>query len=736
MGSSQSMDHCAPSNTDEQYSTYSTGQNFVTESDAKVEINFAEKGVASVDKTPAMTFPEVFEMAVKRAGKRVVLRTEGMPNIKKGDKVPPPLPANQWKSWTMKEYHRDCRRAGKGVIALGMEAHDAVNIFGFNSPEWFIGQFAAIFAGGKAAGIYPSDTPEQVQFKSNHSNGSIAFVETEENLAKFVSVADDLPYLKAIVCWACDAGDDIKRSDGTSIATLTFEQLLELGDKEEDAELDKRIAAQEPGHCCALIYTSGTTGNPKAVMISHDNLIFESRVVMKTLNMIGESAKEERLISYLPLSHVAGMMVDIICPIVLPAFKKGWFCVSFARPYDIKMSTIGDRLKSVRPTIFLGVPRVWEKISEKLKALGATTKGIKKKLSTAAKKRGLIYQSNRQLSGSAKTPSGYGFYNKVVLKKIKAALGLNECKFAFTGAAPISKDTLEYFGSLGININEVYGMSECTGATTWSTDMHHTWGSVGYELEGMEVKVFKVNPSDINDKTECPVADNIFTATEEEQGEICFRGRHIMMGYMANPRLGDSHVATITKKNKEAVDEEGWLHSGDKGVKGKGGMIKITGRYKELIITAGGENVAPVPIEDAIKALLPAVSNVMMVGDKRKFNVCIISLKAVGATGELPGGNDLDKPALEVSEDSKTISDAMADAKWSEYIEEGIKKANALAVSNAAKIQKFTILPIDFSVETGELTATLKLKRSVVQAQYSDVIEKMYNSSEVYVPFN
>jgi len=294
---------------------------------------------------------------------------------------------------------------------------------------------------------------------------------------------------------------------------------------------------------------------------------------------------------------------------------------------------------------------------------------------------------------------------------------------------------LSYFGSIGINVNEVYGMSECCGACTFSTDECHTWGTIGYEIPGVEVKIFRIDP-ETGAKTECPRAKDIQKATEDEQGEICFRGRNTMMGYMANDSFGSDHAKEIEKKNRDAIDDEGWLHSGDKGAKDTHGMVKITGRYKELIIGAGGENIAPVPIEDAVKADNPAISNFVMIGNLRKFNVALVTLKAVGATGEQPGGDELDGAAATLSS-SKTISEAVNDEVFIQSIKDTIAKVNSngkVVASNAAKIQKFTILPRDFSVETGELTATLKLKRSVVDKKFEDVIEKMYASTETYVP--
>mmetsp|Transcript_44319 Transcript_44319/g.96470 ORF Transcript_44319/g.96470 Transcript_44319/m.96470 type:complete len:781 (+) Transcript_44319:49-2391(+) len=727
----------APQQGPAHYSKYDpeNGPFWTCQPDGEAKVLFAETGYASEKKTPSKTLIEVFDMAVKKCPNKVVLRTENMPMIAKGATAPPPIPLGQWKSWTWKKYKSDVRKAAKAMIKLGHEQHDAVNVFGFNSPEWFIGAMGAIFSGGKVAGIYPTDTPEQVQFKSNHSGASIAICEDNACLAKYTEVIEDLPYLKAIVMWAGDQKvSDLKREDGSVCKVMTFHDFMKLGDTVDNDVLDTRIAQIKPTHCCALIYTSGTTGFPKAVMISHDNLAFESNSVLPLSN-IGLKAEEERIISYLPLSHVAGMMVDIVCPIIVTAYLKGWMSVNFARPYDLKAGTIGARLTTIEPTLFLGVPRVWEKIAEKLKAIGAQTTGLKKKLSTKAKAKGLAYQEQQQLGGSGKVPSFYGIFSKL-LKVIKKKLGLHKAKFTFAGAAPMTRETLSYFGSLGINVNEVYGMSESTGATTWSTDAAHQWGTVGFELPGTEVKVLKKNADGVY--VECPRASNVLNPTEEEQGEICFRGRHIMMGYMAQPRLGEDHVAEIEKKNSDAIDENGWLHSGDKGAVSKKGMVRITGRYKELIIGAGGENVAPVPIEDNVKALCPYISNVMMVGDKKKYMTILITLKAVGATGELPGSDKLE-PAAAVY--GKTISDACENEKLIADITKALKDTGAngdCTPSNAAKIQKFTILPIDFSVQTGELTATLKLKRSVVADKYEDIIEKLYDPEmkDAYVPYS
>lgn len=272
-------------------------------------------------------------------------------------------------------------------------------------------------------------------------------------------------------------------------------------------------------------------------------------------------------------------------------------------------------------------------------------------------------------------------------------------------------------------------MSECTGACTFSLHEAHQWGSCGWEIPGIEVRAMKVDPSDLNKKEECPRSSGLGETDEKFMGELCWRGRGNMMGYLAQTDLGDKHVAEIEKKTAEAIDKDGWLHSGDKGMITKLGMVKITGRYKELIIGDGGENIAPVPIEDNIKKLCDGINEIMMVGDKRKYNVAIVTLKAVGANGEVPGTDNLDAGAKRLNPEVSTISAAMDDPVWIEAITKAITETNKnpkVCINNAFCIQKFTILPSNFSEEGGHLTPTKKLKRAVVEKEYKSLIDKMY----------
>lgn len=694
----------------------------------------AESGIGAV---ASATLNDMFLACVKNCGDKAAFKVERPCPVYDKETPMVSLPKGQWKTWTFTEYYDQSVQFGKACMAGGLEKHDSVIIYGFNSPEFIISMMGASIVGGKFAGIYSTDTPEQVSYKTVHSGASIVSVETSAKAKVFQENLDAIPYLKTIVVWFdTPEVDSFSRSDGSAVRVIGWEEFLKSSDATSDEQLKERMDGVQPGECAALIYTSGTTGQPKAVMISHDSLVFTASSVLKSIPELQGPKDQHRVLSYLPLSHVAGLLLDVISAIKLGAAGKGassslWF----ARKYDLSTGGLKYRLQTVEPTLFLGVPRVWEKIAEAIVA-AAPKGGLVKKAGLWAKKTTLKYQLNCQLGGSGKKPPNLGLAMDKILIKVKRNLGLTKMQFGLTGAAPIARNTLEFFGSLGLQVNEVYGMSESCGTTTVCSNRCHLWGAVGYAIPGAEVRVFKVNPDDINDKEPCPDAKDMFTPDEESQGELCFRGRHIMMGYLAQPTLGEEHMAAIAKKNREAIDNEGWLHSGDKGCIWKG-MVRVTGRYKDIIIGAGGENVAPVPIENRIKKLCPAISGIMMLGDKRKFNVAIVTLKAFGSTGEEPGSDKLDGPARKVNPKITTITEARADEVFTKHIMDAIVEANKTAPNNASKIQRFTIYPHDFSVATGELTPTLKLKRSAVASRHEAMIDLVYAAERGidYVPW-
>jgi len=745
MGNAQTPATSAFSQPKDYLFNYGSNQPWFTCDPAgKMPPRVAQAGPGGLD-TPPTTLMALLKKAAEVKGAKDAMLIERNVDMPQGGPVPPALPRAKWATWTWKAYYDEVQLAARGFVALGLGPFQSVNVWGFNAPEWHMAAIASMFAGGKCAGLYPTDNPEAAAFKVVHSQGAIVVVEDKskvDRLAKALAARGDCKHLKAFVAYGFVPADGETVAVGDLIVpVLSWASLLKKGEKECSVEvLEERTKAIEPGHCAGLIYTSGTTGDPKAVMISHDNIIYESSTVLKTLGdscQFGTAPSEERILSYLPLSHVAGMMVDIVTPIVCAAEKPGWITCFFARAYDLKEKAIKDRLKVAKPTIFLGVPLVWEKIADQIRSIAAKASATQKKVGTWAKGLALQHALNMQLGGSGAVPWNHTLASKI-LGKIKAQLGLDECKYGFTGAAPIRVDTLEYFGSLGLPVYELYGMSECGGACSVSTQQVHQWGSCGSELMGQEVKAFKCDPADFNKKEELPKAPNADSTEEQFMGELCFRGRNIMMGYLACPDLGPEHLAEIQKKTTEAIDAEGWLHSGDKGMVTEAGMVKITGRYKEIIIGEGGENIAPVPIEDEVKKACDGISEVMMLGDKRKYNVALVTLKAVGANGETPGTDDLDAGARRLNPAVTKISEAIDDKVWIDAVTAAITAANKngkCCPNNAFKIQKFMILPTNFSEEAGELTPTKKLKRKIVEAKYLAAIDRMYATEGVYIKY-
>lgn len=725
--------------------TYTSGTWFTCSAEGEMQPRLAEAGMASEKGSPVSTIPALLKKAcVKKGAFDALLVERPCPPLKDGKCPDTGIAREKWAKWSYDEYHSEVRRLAKAFIGLGFKQYDSVNIWGFNAPEWVMSAVAAGYAGGKSAGIYPTDTNDIAAYKIAHSNGSICVVEDQSKITKLTeglnAAEQPAKNLKAFIVWDNTWATSEVVISGNKVPVLSWADAIAKGESVTDAELDTICDAVKPSNASALIYTSGTTGAPKAVMVSHDNLVYQSNSVLRTVGRscgYGMHETEERLMSYLPLSHVAGMMVDIVTPITMAALAPARTAVFFGRQYDLKVGSIGMRLTTVNPTMFLGVPLVWDKMRDRIMAVGASTTGLKKILADKAKASAFGVAKNIQLGGDGSTPSCFGCAT-TLLKAVKAKVGLAECKYALTGAAPIQVATLEYFGSLGIYINELYGMSECAGVCTVSTDQAHAWGSIGWELPGTEVKSFKVDTHDLNKKEEAKLAPDLSVTDEIYMGELCFRGRGIMMGYLCNPNFGPAHVDEINKKTAETIDSDGWLHSGDKGLKTDKGLLKITGRFKELIIGEGGENIAPVPIEDSIKAAVLGINEVMMIGDKRKYNVAFITLKAVGANGEYAGTDALDGPAKGVNLKVTKISEALKDPVWQKTIQDAIDKTNAntkVCINNAFKIQKWTLLPTNFSEETNDLTPTKKLKRKNVEDKFKKLVDYMYETDGRYVEY-
>lgn len=507
-------------------------------------------------------------------------------------------------------------------------------------------------------------------------------------MEKIREIKDKLPHLKAVIQTRSPFAQHIRQSDG--YWRWSEAEALDIANVEE--EYTKRLSSIVANECCCLVYTSGTVGKPKGVMLSHDNFTWDAYSV--TVHLDNLQMGKEVLVSYLPLSHVAAQIVDIYTVMTIAG------TIYFADKDAMKGSLI-KTLAEVRPTHFLAVPRIYEKLHEKMLQIANQSNVLKRMIGSWAKNVTLEHHMDR-MAGRPSNSVQYKLAKTLFLSKVKQALGFDRTKNFVTGAAPLGNETKKFFLSLDIAIVEAFGMSETTGGHTMSCIEQPSFETIGRQLPGVQTRIINTGI--------------------DGTGEICIRGRHVFMGYIND-----------MEKTIEAIDEEGWLHTGDIGFIDRDGYLFVTGRIKEIIITAGGENIPPVLIENNVKIQCPAISNAFLIGDKRKFLTLLVSLKT-----EMNGeGEPCDKLAQETLQwlneigvrKYKQLSEILAagpDSKVMKALQEAINRANNNAISNAQKIQKFAILQQDFSISTGELGPTMKVKRNFVADKYCEMIEKFY----------
>lgn len=649
---------------------------WTSEANGEVKIRQTESGPAS--RAP-ITVMETFYKCVKNNGSKPALHQKIVPSGKDATGIP-------WTTWTWKSYLSNVESFAKSLISIDFQPRDVVNIIGFNAPEWNFSDFGTMAAGGVSAGVYATNNAEACKYISIHSKAKVVVVDGNKQLEKYAAIANELPDLKAIVFYGTEkVKEELKGK--VSIPIYTFSEFQELGKNVSDADLKARVDAQKPNQICTLIYTSGTTGNPKAVMLTHDNIIWTCDALLAQVPR--KLDNNDSVISFLPLSHIAAQCNDLYAGILTGT--QVWFAQA-----DALRGSLGVTLREVRPTIFFGVPRVWEKIYVKMQEVAKEITGLKKTVSAWAKGQALAHHEHAQFSNQMSdscTMSMFYPIAKKILHKVHVSLGLDRCIAAYVGAAPIDTKILKYFASIDLPIYEVFGQSECTGPHCVNSVDFWQIGTCGKALPGTETKI------------------------SEDSGELCYRGRHIFAGYMG-----------MEEMTTETIDSEGWLHSGDIA-KIEDGFITITGRIKELIITAGGENIPPVLIEEKFKAAMPVLSQCMVIGDKRKFLSILLCLQNdiddEGVPSDKLIGESL-ATSKRIGSKATTSTEAATCDAWKKYFDEGMKEANAKATSNAQKIQKWTLLPCEFSEKGGELTPTLKLKRKVSAEKHTKEVEAMY----------
>lgn len=563
-----------------------------------------------------------------------------------------------WDPITWHEYHEQVRQFGKSLMSIGFEPEGKVAVLGFNQLEWVIAAIGTQYVGGVSVGVYTASSKEEVNYVVDHSDAEVLVVENFERYQKQVrDIRPSLKKVKLIVLMSNEKTNDA--------GIVGFAEFMAMGQSIGDAEVDQRFNSVDADACATMIYTSGTTGNPKSVMLSHRTLAWTVRTAVQAWRC----GPHDRAVSYLPLAHVAEQMFTLYAP--LDSGIQQYFAPSF----EVLRETIQD----VEPTVFFGVPRVFEKFYDAVKAglneKSGFTKSVIGHFSTVCKN----YYRARNVGRmpSFWTSAQYQFGARKIFFELKKKLGFGKLRICVCGAAPISKDILAFFYGLDIPIYEVYGQSENAGPASYNLPGQCKIGAVGRPLAGTEIKI-------------------------AEDGEILIKGPHVFLGYY---------------KDKAATNEvlKGeWLLTGDIGELDKDSFLRITDRKKDLLITAGGKNISPQNLESLLKQL-PFVQSAVVVGDSRKYLCALLS----------PNIHDIKKKANELGKASEHLDGLIKEKAIHQEIQAELERINS-KLAPVEQIKRFHLLPNEFSIESGELTPTMKVKRKFVNQKYQSEIERMY----------
>ncbi|HEY8083785.1 MAG TPA: long-chain fatty acid--CoA ligase [Solirubrobacterales bacterium] len=557
-----------------------------------------------------------------------------------------------WITRSFDEVRDTVRSLALGLMALGVAKGDKVSILANTRPEWTYCDFAALSIGATVVPIYQTNSPEECQYVLENSDAKVVMVEDDEQLEKIRKVRDRLPLLEHIVLMT-----------GSSDDTTSLDDLASKGAAGDASEWEKRWSAVTPEDVCTFIYTSGTTGPPKGCVITHGNY----RAMLNMVNETSVIEEEDVTYLYLPLAHSFALLIQ------LGSFDLGATLAYWERdPLKIM-----PNLAELKPTYFPSVPRIFEKIYTMATSGVEKAGGLKKAIFNWSMRVG---GKMREVERAGKEPGfllrkQYAFADKQVLSKIRGLFG-GKLRLAVSGAAPINPDILRFFDAAGVLVLEGWGMTETSTAATISTPDDFKIGTIGKPFPGCQVKI-------------------------AEDGEILVKGPNVFQGYY---------------KNEEATREtivDGWLHTGDIGEMDPDGFIKITGRKKDIIITAGGKNITPANLENEIKQH-PLVSQCVVIGDRRPYLVALVTLDPEEAVAYAKDHGLPEDP------EQLALNDEIHQS-----IEDHVAKINE-KFARVEQVKKITILGRDLSQEGGELTPTLKVKRAVVTAKHEQEIEKLY----------
>jgi long-chain acyl-CoA synthetase len=570
-----------------------------------------------------------------------------------------------WREWTWDQTARAVREIGHGLLALGFDAGDCASIASNTVVEWVLADLAVLSCGGVSNGIYPTDAAAQVQYLCEDSRTRVLFVEDEEQLDKVLAVRSQLPLLSKIIVFDPKGLRDFVDADVIDLAAL-----CELGRRHAQAHpgaIEARVAACRPEDLAILVYTSGTTGKPKGAMHSHAGLVYTAR----GYNLVIAQDESDERMCFLPLCHIAERM------------GGEYFAIYTGSKLNFveNPETVPENVREIAPTVFTAVPRIWEKFYS----------GVAIALRESSRLQQAVYAwgigvggriAERVLAGApvgAALKLQFMLARWLALDNVRKSIGIHRARFCVTGAAPISPDLVKWYLALGVPMLEVWGMTETCGAATYTPADRIRPGMIGPACPFNEVRL------------------------DPATGELLVRGPNVFMGYLNLP-----------EKTAEAIDAEGWLHTGDVGTVDAEGVFRITDRMKDIIITAGGKNITPSELENDLK-FSPYVTDAVVVGDKRPYLTVIVMIDQ----------ENVEKFAQDRDIPFSNYASLTASAEVRQLIQGEIDRVNR-KFARVEQIKKFWLLDTQLSAEDDELTPTMKLKRKLVEKKYAARIEAMY----------
>lgn len=568
-----------------------------------------------------------------------------------------------WEPYTWSDYGEKAREIGMGLLSLGLKRGDVCSIVSDNNKEWLFTDMGILCSGGVTSGVYTTDSSKQLEYLATDSKTRFLFVENEEQLDKYLTVRENTPTIEKVIVFDSDGLHEFKDE-----RVLMMEDLYDLGRKyyEKHPDLwEKQIDLSKPEDLMVLIYTSGTTGPPKGAMVSHLNCMYQIQAFDKILEI---NHRDEQL-SFLPLCHILERLVSILIPL------KSCGTVNFVEKPD----TVPENIRELSPTIFIAVPRIWEKFYStiQLQIKDATRFGKwAYRIAFSIGEQTCDYRINRK-PVPLYLSAVYWVAKKMVLNNILRMMGLDRLRWAGTGAAPISPDLIKWYLSMGVEMFEAYGQTECCGVATANIIGNSKLGTIGQAIPDSEVSI-------------------------SPNGEILLRGASVFLGYLNQPQ-----------KTLETI-VDGWLHTGDVGKKDDEGFVTITDRLKDIIITAGGKNISPSEIENQLK-FSPYITDAVVIGDRKKYLTCLIMIDQENVE-KFAQDNDVPYTNFASLCRAKEVTELI----WEETI-----KVNA-QFARVEQIKKVRLIDQLLTAEDDELTPTMKLKRKFVNKKYEDLIASMY----------